>query len=273
MLSELQGGVSLDHLGSSASLVALAVGLLTLYLLAGLRQVKQWETVLKFSFGRYVGSRSAGLCSYLPGLQRLRRVDTRTRNRALLGQAVITADNVTLNVDAVVYFRVVYATKAVLVVEDFEMAMNDRAKVALRDIIGETPLDSLLAHREAIAVKVQEHVEMIVSAWGLHVELIGLQDIKLPGMMQEVLAKAAIAERERSYVIIKSRADIESARNFAEAARTLAASPGALELRRFEALQTLNQEGTSKVIFDLTKSPGTPDASPTEKTTAVGSLR
>jgi regulator of protease activity HflC (stomatin/prohibitin superfamily) len=255
-------------LGSPASLIAIAVVLLALYLLAGLRQVKQWETALKFSLGRYVGSRSAGLCSYLPGLQRLRLIDTRTRNRGLLGQAVITRDNITLNVDAVLYFRVIDAAKAVLAVEDFETAMNDRAKVALRDIIGETPLDSLLAHREAIAAKVQEHVEIIVRGWGLHVELIGLQDIKLPGMMQEVLAKAAIAERERAYVIIKSRADIDSARNFAQAARTLAASPGALELRRFEALQTLTQEGTSKVIFDLTKTSDLPAEPPTE--TAAG---
>lgn len=220
-----------------------------------------------------MGSRGAGLCAYLPGLQRLRLVDTRTRNRALLGQAVITRDNVTLNIDAVLYYRVVDAAKAVLAVESFETAMNDRAKVALRDIIGETLLDSLLAHREAIAAKVQEHVELIVSGWGLHVELIGLQDIELPGMMQEVLAKAAIAERERSYVIIKSRADIDSARNFAEAARTLAASPGALELRRFEALQTLTQEGTSKVIFDMTRSTDPPVGPPTDDTTGGGGPR
>jgi regulator of protease activity HflC (stomatin/prohibitin superfamily) len=234
-------------------LIAAAGGALVLYLLIGARQIKQWEIVLKFTFGRYTGKKESGLRFFLPVLQRIRRIDMRTRTRDLFRQAVITQDNVTLSVDAVVYYRVVDAEKAVLAVEDFEAAMKDRAKVVLRDIIGETELDQVLAHREAIAAKVQTQIESVVSRWGLHVELIGLQDIQLPPQMQEVLAKAAIAERERSYVIIKSQADIESAKNFAEAARTLASSPGAIELRRFEALQTLTQEGTSKVIFDLTK--------------------
>jgi len=237
----------------SPVLIAAVGAALALYLLLGARQIKEWETVLKFTFGRYTSKRGAGLRLFLPVVQRIRRIDTRTRTRDLFRQAVITQDNVTLSVDAVVYFRVVDAEKAILAVEDFEAAMKDRAKVVLRDIIGETELDQVLAHREAIAAKVQQQIESVVSRWGLHVELIGLQDIQLPPQMQEVLAKAAIAERERSYVIIKSQADIESAKNFAEAARTLASSPGAIELRRFEALQTLTQEGTSKVIFDLTK--------------------
>ncbi len=237
-----------------SSVLIAAVGVsLALYLLIGSRQVKQWETLLKFTFGKYTSQSGPGLRLFLPLLQRIKRVDGRTRTRDLFRQAVITEDNVTLSVDAVVYFRVVDPEKAILAVEDFEAAMKDRAKVVLRDVIGETSLDSVLGHREAIAAKVQQQIETVVSRWGLHVELIGLQDIQLPPQMQEVLAKAAIAERERSYVIIKSQADIESAKNFAEAARTLAASPGAIELRRFEALQTLTQEGTSKVIFDLTK--------------------
>jgi len=237
----------------SSVLIAAAGVALALYLLIGSRQVKQWETLLKFTFGKYTSQSGPGLRLFLPLLQRIKRVDGRTRTRDLFRQAVITEDNVTLSVDAVVYFRVVDPEKAILAVEDFEAAMKDRAKVVLRDVIGETSLDSVLGHREAIAAKVQQQIETVVSRWGLHVELIGLQDIQLPPQMQEVLAKAAIAERERSYVIIKSQADIESAKNFAEAARTLAASPGAIELRRFEALQTLTQEGTSKVIFDLTK--------------------
>jgi regulator of protease activity HflC (stomatin/prohibitin superfamily) len=237
------------------SLVVAGVAVLGLYLLAGIRQIAQWETVLKFTLGKFSGSRPPGLTIFLPLLQRLVRVDMRTRNRGLLRQAVITRDNVTLDVDAVLYYRVTEPEKAILAVESFETAMVDRAKVALRDIIGETRLDALLAHRDAIAAKVQEHVEVLVTRWGLHVELIGLQDIRLMGSMQEAMAKAAIAERERSYVIIKSRADIDSAKNFAEAARMLATSPGSLELRRFEALQSINQEGSSKVIFDLTVAP------------------
>ncbi len=224
-----------------------------LFLLLGVKQVNQWETALKFTLGRLAGRVKPGLTLVLPGFQQLKRIDMRTKNRDLLRQMVITRDNVTTMVDAVVYYRVIDPEKATLAVENYEAAVKDRAKVALRDIVGETPLDRLLSHRDEIAAKVKEQVETVVNQWGLHVELIGLQDIQLPPQMQEVLAKAAIAERDRTYVVIKSQADVESAKNFAEAAHILATSPGAMELRRFEALSNLAQSGATKVVFDLAK--------------------
>ncbi len=222
------------------------------YLLGGLRQINQWEIALRFTLGRFAGRVKPGLTLYLPGFQQLKRIDTRTKNRDLLRQMVITRDNVTTMIDAVVYFRVVDPEKATLAVENYEAAVKDRAKVVLRDVVGETRLDELLAHREEVAAKVRAQVESVVSQWGLHVELIGLQDVQLPPQMQEVLAKVAIAERDRKYVVIKSEADVESAKNFAEAAAILARSPGSMELRRFEALANLSQ-GNTKVIFDLAK--------------------
>jgi regulator of protease activity HflC (stomatin/prohibitin superfamily) len=220
--------------------------------LRGLRQVKQWETGLVFTLGKYAGKTSAGLRFVVPGLQRLVRIDTRVRSRDLTQQAVITSDSVTATVDAVLYYKVVDPEKAVLNVEDYERAIRDRAKVVLRDVIGETTLTDVLTHREEVAAKVRLAVEQFVAQWGLHIELIALQDIQLPNQMQEVIARKAIAERDRQYVVIKSEADLESAKNFAEAARILQASPGAMELRRLEALQNLSS-GTSKVIFDLAK--------------------
>ncbi len=233
-------------LGLVAAGVAAVAGLRTL------RQVNQWETALKFTLGKYSGKVTPGLSFVIPGIQRLVRVDNRVRNRDLRQQAVITADNVTAWIDAVVYFKVVDAEKATLNVEDYEHAIRDRATVVLRDVVGETKLDDLLAHREEVAAKVRGAVEQFVAQWGLHVELIALQDIQLPQQMQEVIARKAIAERDRQYVVIKSQADLESAKNFAEAARILQSSPGAMELRRLEALQNLSG-GTSKVIFDLAK--------------------
>jgi len=226
--------------------------LLFLYLLAGLRQVNQWEVALRFTLGKLSGRVEPGVTLFLPGFQSLRKIDTRTKNRDLLRQMVITRDNVTTMVDTVLYYRVVDPEKALLAVENYEAAVKDRAKVVLRDVVGETRLDELLAHREEVAAKVRTQVESTVSQWGLHVELIGLQDVQLPPQMQEVLAKVAIAERDRKYVVIKSEADVESAKNFAEAASILARSPGAMELRRFEALANLSQ-GNTKVIFDLAK--------------------
>lgn len=227
--------------------------LVGLYLLAGMRQIRQWEVGLRFTFGKFTGRSDPGITMFLPGIQQLKRLDTRTRNRDLLRQMVITRDNVTTMVDAVVYYRITDAEKAVLAVEDYEAAVKDRAKVVLRDIVGETRLDELLSHREEIAAKVRAQVESTVNQWGLHVEMIGLQDVQLPPQMQEVLAKAAIAERDRRYVVIKSEADVESAKNFAEAARILGEAPGSMELRRFEALTNLAQTGATKVIFDLAK--------------------
>jgi regulator of protease activity HflC (stomatin/prohibitin superfamily) len=234
-------------LGLPAAVVA------AIYLLRSIRQVNQWEVALRFTLGKLSGRLDPGLRLVLPGLQRLVRVDTRIRNRDLPYQQVITQDNVTASIDAVIYYKVVDVEKAVLNVENFEGAVWDRARVVLRDVVGETRLDELLTHREQVAAKVRAAVEQFVSQWGLHIELIALKDIQLPPQMQEVIARKAIAERDRQYVIIKSQADLESARNFAEAARILAESPGAMELRRLEALQNLSSQGTSKVIFDLAK--------------------
>jgi regulator of protease activity HflC (stomatin/prohibitin superfamily) len=224
-----------------------------IYLLRSIRLVNQWEVALRFTLGKLSGRVEPGLRLVLPGVQRLIRVDTRIRNRDLPYQQVITQDNVTASIDAVIYYKVVDVEKAVLNVENFEAAVWDRARVVLRDVAGETRLDELLTHREQVAAKVRAAVEQFVSQWGLHIELIALKDIQLPQQMQEVIARKAIAERDRQYVIIKSQADLESAKNFAEAARILADSPGAMELRRLEALQNLSSQGTSKVIFDLAK--------------------
>jgi regulator of protease activity HflC (stomatin/prohibitin superfamily) len=223
------------------------------YFLRSIRQVNQWEVALRFTLGKLSGRIEPGLTLVLPGVQRLVRVDTRIRNRDLPYQQVITQDNVTASIDAVIYYKVVDVEKAVLNVENFEGAVWDRARVVLRDVVGETRLDELLTHREQIAAKVRAAVEQFVAQWGLHIELIALKDIQLPPQMQEVIARKAIAERDRQYVIIKSQADLESAKNFAEAARILSESPGAMELRRLEALQNLSSQGTSKVIFDLAK--------------------
>jgi regulator of protease activity HflC (stomatin/prohibitin superfamily) len=229
------------------------LGALLVYFMTGLRQINQWEVALRFTLGKLSGRVKPGLTLYLPVFQSLRRIDTRMKNRDLLRQMVITRDNVTTMIDAVLYFRVIDPEKATLAVENYEAAVKERAKVVLRDVVGETRLDELLAHREEVAAKVRAQVETVVSQWGLHVELIGLQDIQLPPQMQEVLAKVAIAERDRRYVVIKSEADVESAKNFAEAAHILSSSPGAMELRRFEALANLTQGGNTKVIFDLAK--------------------
>jgi regulator of protease activity HflC (stomatin/prohibitin superfamily) len=228
-------------------------GFFAILLARSIRQVNQWEAGLKFTLGKYSGRMEPGINLIVPLFQSGVKIDTRIRNRDLPSQAVITRDNVTAMIDAVIYFKVVDPEKATLNVENFELAVRDRAKVVLRDVVGETTLDELLAHRDEIAAKIRDMVDQFVSRWGLHIELIALQDIQLPENMQEAIAKKAIAEREKQAIIIKSQADLESAANFARAAEILVHSPGAMELRRLEALQNITGTGNSKVIFDLAK--------------------
>jgi regulator of protease activity HflC (stomatin/prohibitin superfamily) len=241
----------MDEPAAFFGLIPLA--LIALYFLRSIRQINQWEVALRFTMGKFSGRLTPGLNFVLPLFQSVYRIDTRIRNRDLPQQMVITRDNVTAMIDAVVYYKVVDPEKAALNVENFELAVKDRARVVLRDVVGEISLDELLAHRDEVAARIKTIVEQFVSQWGLHVELIALQDIQLPANMQEAIARKAIAERDKQYVIIKSQADVESARNFAEAAKILAEQPGAMELRRLEALQGITAAGNSKVIFDLAK--------------------
>lgn len=244
-----------EEMDLAGPLVVLAI-VLFLLALRSMRQINQWEVALKFTFGKYAGRLEPGLNFVLPLVQKIYRIDTRIRNRDLPAQMVITRDNVTAMIDAVVYYKVIDAEKAALNVENFETAVKDRARVVLRDIVGEITLDELLSRRDEVALQVRTQVEQFVAAWGLHVEAIALQDIQLPPDMQQAIARKAIAERDKQYVIIKSQADVESARNFAEAARILAEAPGALELRRLEALQGITGSGNTKVVFDLAKHEG-----------------
>lgn len=218
-----------------------------------IKQINEWEVGLKFTLGRLTGRLEPGLTLVFPVVQRFVRIDKRIRNRDLPRQVVITGDNVTAVIDAVVYFKVVDPQKAVLNVENYELAVKDRAKVVLRDVVGEITLDELLANRDEVATRVRAQVEQFVSQWGLHLELIALQDIQLPSNISDAIARKAIAERDKQVVIIKSQADLESAKNFAEAARVLGGQPGALELRRLEALQGITGSGNTKVVFDLAK--------------------
>jgi regulator of protease activity HflC (stomatin/prohibitin superfamily) len=237
------------------ALITLAtLGALTL--LFSIKQINEWEVGLKFTLGRLAGRMEPGIRLVFPLVQRFARIDKRIRNRDLPRQVVITRDNVTAVIDAVVYFKVVDPQKAVLNVENYELAVKDRAKVVLRDVVGEITLDELLANRDEVAARVRAQVEQFVAQWGLHLELIALQDIQLPSNISDALARRAIAERDKQVVIIKSQADVESAKNFAEAAKVLASSPGALELRRLEALQGITGAGNTKVVFDLAKPMG-----------------
>lgn len=224
--------------------------------IASIKQINEWEVGLKFTLGRLSGRLEPGLRVVVPVVQRFARIDKRIRNRDLPRQVVITRDNVTALIDAVVYFKVVDPQKAVLNVENYELAVKDRAKVVLRDVVGEITLDELLANRDEVAARVRAQVEQFVSQWGLHLELIALQDIQLPSNISDAIARKAIAERDKQVVIIKSQADLESAKNFAEAARVLGAQPGALELRRLEALQGISGSGNTKIVFDLAKPGG-----------------
>ena len=196
---------------------------------------------------------SPGLTFFLPGVQQLRRIDTRTKNRDLLRQMVITRDNVTTMIDAVVYYRVVDPEKATLAVENYEAAVKDRAKVVLRDVVGETRLDELLAHREEVAAKVRAQVETVVvavgPARGAHRPAGRAAPAADAGGAREGGHRRARPEVRGHQERGRRREREELRRGGGDPAR----SPGSMELRRFEALANLSQAGNTKVIFDLAK--------------------
>jgi regulator of protease activity HflC (stomatin/prohibitin superfamily) len=226
--------------GGIGTVVAIAV---VIYILLGLKVVNEYERGVKFTLGKYSGIMTPGLKIVLPILQSWNRIDIRTKVIDVPDQEAITKDNVTVKINAVLYYNVMDARLAVLEVRDFMYATSQIAQTTMRNTVGEATLDILLSNREAISVKIKEIVDKATDPWGIKVESVELKDIQVPKEMQRVMAKQAEAERERQSVIIKSNGEVSAAANLADAAKNLAKFPGALHLR---TLQTVNELGSDK---------------------------
>lgn len=220
-------------------------------LLSGIRIVNQYEKGIVFTLGKYTSLRSPGLNIIIPVIQSMRKVDTRSTPVDVPKQEVITKDNVTVGVDAVVYFRVLDPVKAVLETTNYTYATAQFAQAALRDVVGNVEMDELLSKRLEISIQIKEIVDAETDKWGIDVENVKMQNIELPQDMKRAMAKQAEAERERRAVVITASGEKAAAQEVSEAAAILSKIPGGIAIRTLQTLEKISVEPSQKTVFVL----------------------
>lgn len=228
-----------------------AIGIILFIILISIRQVNQYERGVKFMLGKYINTKGPGWRLVFPVIQSMKKVDIRVKAVDVPDQDAITKDNVTVNVNAVLYYKVVSSEKAVLEVEHFYYAVSQLAQTTMRDVVGEVTLDELLSKRDDISNRIQQIVDIATDPWGIKVVSVDLKHIELPKDMQRTIAKQAEAEREKRAVIIKAEGEVIAADNMAKAANILAGSNGALHLRTLQSVNDLSSDQSNTVIFAL----------------------
>ncbi|MDO5474805.1 MAG: SPFH domain-containing protein [Candidatus Saccharibacteria bacterium] len=230
--------------------VAVAAVLLILFIIIpGIRVVNQYERGIVLRLGKYRKTLNPGLRVIIPYMDHMTKVDVRTTPMDIPKQEVITRDNVTVNVDAIVYFRVLNAEKAVLETTNYSYATSTFAQTALRDVTGNFDLDEILSKRDEISEKIREIVDVQTDKWGIDIENVKLQNIELPADMKRAMAKQAEAERERRAAIISAEGEKSAAKAVAEAANLLARTPGGLNIRTLQTLEKISSDPSQKTVI------------------------
>ncbi len=225
--------------------------IVVIVILSSIRQINQYERGVKFTLGKHVGLMQPGWRLVFPVFQSYQKIDIRTKAVDVPDQNAITRDNVSVRVNAVIYYKVSDAAKAVIEVEDFKYAISQYAQTTMRNIVGEATLDELLANRERIADRIRDIVDVETDAWGLKVQNVELKDVSLPPEMERTIAKQAEAEREKRAVIITSEGEVAASANMAKAAEMLASSPGALHLRTLQSINDMSSDDSNTVVYLL----------------------
>jgi len=218
---------------------------------SSIRQVNQYERGVKFTFGKFTSIMQPGWRIVWPVIQNFKKVDIRIKAVDVPDQNAITRDNVSVRVNAVIYYKVSDADKAIVEVEDFRYAISQYAQTTMRNIVGEVTLDELLSSRDKIADRIREIVDKETDAWGLKVQNVELKDVSLPPEMERTIGKQAEAEREKRAVIINSEGELAASENIAKAASMLAGSPGALHLRTLQSINDMSSDQSNTVVFML----------------------
>ena len=222
-----------------------------LILLLSIKQIDQYERGIKFTLGKYSKMMDPGWRIVLPIFQSYRKVDIRTKAVDVPKQETITKDNVSIEINAVIYYKVFDASKAVLEVENYYYAVSQLAQTTMRNIVGSVSLDELLSEREKISTNICSVIDKATDGWGIKVENVELKDVALPEEMKRVLAKAAEAEREKAAVITKAAGEVEAAENLAKAAATIASVPGALHLRTLSTINDVSSDQSNTIVVAL----------------------
>jgi len=234
--------------GEFTIFIIIAVGI---FILAGIKVVNQYERGVVLTLGKFTGIRQPGLRVIIPIFQKMLRVDVRSTPIDVPKQEIITKDNVTVGVDAVVFLRVIDAPKAMLETTNYIYATTQFAQAALRDVTGNADMDELLSKREEISTKIKEIVDSETDKWGIDVENVKIQNIELPQDMKRAMAKQAEAERERRAVIITAEGEKAAAQSVADAAAMLSKVPGGINIRTLQTLEKIAVEPSQKTLVLL----------------------
>lgn len=218
-------------------------------IVASIKQIDEYERGVKFTTGKFSKIMEPGWRLVMPIFQSFKKVDIRTKAVDVPEQEAITKDNVSVKINAVLYYKVFDASKAILAVENFRYAVSQLAQTTMRNAVGAVSLDDLLGEREKISGEICKIIDEATDPWGIKVENVELKDISLPEEMKRVIAKAAEAEREKIAVITKAQGEVEASQNLAKAAEIMSTTPGALHLRTLSTLNDLSSDQSNTIIF------------------------
>lgn len=232
-------------------LLIILLGVIGFVLLISIKQINQYQRGVKFTIGKYSGIMEPGWRLVIPVFQSYQKVDMRIKAVDVPNQETITKDNISASVNAVIYYRIMDAQKAIIEVENFYYAVSQLAQTTMRNVIGEVTLDELLSSRVVTAERIRSIVDDATDAWGVDVQSVELKDVVLPEEMKRVIGRQAEAERERRSVIIQAEGEVVAADNLAKAAMTLSGAPGALHLRTLNTINDLSSDKSNTVIFAL----------------------
>ena len=225
--------------------------IVVIILLRSIVQIDEYERGVKFTCGKFSSIMNPGWNVVLPIFQSYKKVDIRTKAVDIPEQDAITKDNVSVRINAVIYYKVFDASKAILEVENYYYAVSQLAQTTMRNSVGSVTLDELLSCREKISTTICEIVDKATDEWGIKVQNVELKDVSLPGEMKRVIAKAAEAEREKEAILTKARGEVEASKNLAMAAQTMATTPGAMHLRTLSTINDVSSDQSNTIIFCL----------------------
>jgi regulator of protease activity HflC (stomatin/prohibitin superfamily) len=222
---------------------------LMIFILTWIRQINQYERGIVFTMGKYAKTWQPGWHFLIPVFQRMQKVDVRTKAVDVPNQEAITKDNISVTVNAVIYYKISEAQKAILEVENVYYAVSQLAQTTMRNVAGEVDLDELLSNRDAIAERIRSIVDKATDAWGVKVNSVELKDVTLPEEMKRVIGRQAEAEREKRSVIIQAEGEVIAAENLAKAATILSSANGALHLRTLNTLNDVSSDKSNTIVF------------------------
>ena len=220
-------------------------------LLISIKQIDEYQRGILFSFGKFSRILKPGWHIVLPIINRVVKVDIRTKTVDVPEQEAITRDNVSIRINAVLYYKIFDASKAVISVENYNYAVSQLAQTTMRNVVGSVTLDELLSERDKLSSQICQIVDEATDPWGIKVENVELKDIALPEELKRVISRVAEAEREKQAVITKSQGEVEASENLARAAEVMGSTPGALHLRTLATLNDLSSDQSNTVIFAL----------------------